>query len=296
MRTKLWLCVIVLGLASVIAQAAVPTYSNLYVFGDSYCDVGNLFAASGGTEPPPPYYNGRFSNGPIWVDHVAGFLGVPMKPALLGGTNYAFGGAWVTAPQTIEGATIPSVPQQVGLYLSQHGGKADPKALYVLEGGGNDILGTTSGSADALGYKIALGIAESEALLRRAGARHFLIPNLFNVGILPAAAGNVQFATNASAAANKWTDILLAFEEEIEGIRIIRMDVFDLFKAVETDPTHFGFNDVTNPCLTTTICADPDHTLFWDTHHPTVFGHAFFAVTTELVLAQENEAAIARHR
>ena len=122
-----------LGLASIAAQAAIPTYTNLYVFGDSYCDVGNLFAATGGAEPAAPYYNGRFSNGPIWVDHVAGFLGLPFKASLLGGTDYAFGGAWVTEPQSVTG--VPSIPQQVELFLSQHGGKADPNALYIIEGG-----------------------------------------------------------------------------------------------------------------------------------------------------------------
>jgi phospholipase/lecithinase/hemolysin len=261
-----------LGLASIAAQAAIPTYTNLYVFGDSYCDVGNIFAATGGAEPAAPYYNGRFSNGPIWVDHVAGFLGVPFKASLLGGTDYAFGGAWVTAPQSIPGGTIPSVPQQVELYLSQNGGKADPHALYILEGGGNDILGTTTGSPNALGFQIALGIADSELMLREAGARHFLIPNLFDVGLLPAAAGNVSFATAASAATNQWVNTLLSFEEAIEGIQIMRIDVFSLLNAVETDPTHFGFTNMTDPCLTTVVCADPDHTFFWDVHHPTEFG------------------------
>src|SRR5579871_5109851 len=73
-----------LSLASPTAQAATPKYSALYVFGDSYCDVGNLFTVTGGAEPAAPYYNGRFSNGPLWGDHVAGFLGVPMKPSVLG--------------------------------------------------------------------------------------------------------------------------------------------------------------------------------------------------------------------
>jgi outer membrane lipase/esterase len=80
------------GLASMAAQATTPSYDALYVFGDSYCDVGNLFLATGGAEAAPPYYNGRFSNGPIWLDHVAGFLGVPLQPSLLKGTDYAFGG------------------------------------------------------------------------------------------------------------------------------------------------------------------------------------------------------------
>ncbi len=274
--------------ASLAAQANAPTYDNLYVFGDSYCDVGNIFAATGGAEPAAPYYDGRFSNGPIWLDHVAGFLGVPFTASLLGGTDYAFGGAWVTAPQTIPGGTIPSVPQQVELYLSQHGGKADPNALYIIEGGGNDILGTTGGTPDSLGYQIASGIADSELVLRRAGARHFVIPDLFNVGLLPAAASNAAFAAAASKATNQWVDTLLDSEQHLEGIHILRMDVFDLLNAVETDPTHFGFTDVTDPCLTTSVCADPDHTFFWDTHHPTEFGHAFFAVTLENVLAHDH--------
>ncbi len=265
-------------------QAAMPSYDALYVFGDSYCDVGNLFVATSGAEPAAPYYNGRFSNGPIWLDHIAGVLGVPMKPSLMGGTNYAFGGAWVTAEQD---GFIPSVPQQVALYLSQHDGKADPKALYVLEGGGNDILGTTTGSPQALAFQIALGIADSERMLRQAGARHFLIPNLFNVGMLPAAAGNVAFATAASNAVNRDVDDLIAVEQMIQEIHIIRLDVFSLMTSITTDPTHFGFTDITDPCLTTAICADPDHTFFWDTHHPTEFGHAFFAVTLETVLAAQ---------
>jgi phospholipase/lecithinase/hemolysin len=289
MHKRLWIMTMAafLGLASSAALAEAPKYDNLYVFGDSYCDVGNLFTATGGAEPAAPYYNGRFSNGPIWLDHVAGFLGVPLTASLLKGTDYAFGGAWVTAAQTIPGGTIPSVPDQVKQYLSQHGGKADPHALYVIEGGGNDILGTTTGTPEALGYEIAKGIANSELLLRQAGARHFLIPNLFNVGLLPAASGNVAFAAAASTATNKWVDRLLSIEDFLEGIRILRMDVFSLMNAVETDPSHFGFTDVTDPCLTTAVCSDPDHTFFWDTHHPTEFGHAFFAVTTENVLALE---------
>jgi len=288
MRKKLSTLIVaaISSLASMTALASIPVYDNLYVFGDSYCDVGNIFALTRGREPAAPYFNGRFSNGPIWLDHVAGFLGVPLKASALGGTDYAFGGAFVTEPESIAG--VPSVSEQVELYLSQHGGKADPNALYVLEGGGNDILVTTSGSPDALGWEIAKGIADSELLLREAGARHFVIPDLFNVGLLPAAAGNVTFAGEASLATNRSLDELLAFEQLLEGIHIIRMNVFSLLDAIETDPTHLGFTDISDPCLITTVCADPDHTFFWDTHHPTEFGHAFFAVTLENVMAKEH--------
>ncbi len=51
----------------------------------------------------------------------------------------------------------------------------------------------------------------------------------------------------------------------------------------------FGFTDIAAPCAslpstinpTPPVCADPDHTFFWDVEHPTEFGHAFFAVTVE---------------
>lgn len=293
---RIWIVVIgmFLGVSPLMGLGATPKFTHLYVFGDSYCDVGNDFYATGGAEPAAPYYGGRFSNGPIWVEHVAGFLGLaPLTPSLTGGTDFAFGGAEVTAPVSTPVGMIPSVPQQVGLYLQKTGGKADPKALYILEGGGNDILNATGGSPSALGFQIALGISESELLLRRAGARYFLIPNLFNVGVLPAAAGNQGFATAATNAANQSLDSLLALESFLEGINIVRLDVFSLETAVVTDPAHFGFTNLTTPCTslpttlnpTPAVCADPDHTFFWDIEHPTEFGHAFFAVTVENTLA-----------
>ncbi len=41
-----------------------------------------------------PYVNGQFSNGNVWVQDLAGDLGLgPMTPGLLGSTDYAVGGA-----------------------------------------------------------------------------------------------------------------------------------------------------------------------------------------------------------
>jgi phospholipase/lecithinase/hemolysin len=286
-RKNLYLLTILIGLLAGPAAARVATsYDAIYVFGDSYCDVGNVFIASGGTIPAAPYFDGRFSNGPIWIENVAAYMGLPMKPYLAGGSDFAFGGAWVTEPQVTAYGTIPDVPQQVALYLSLHGGKADPNALYVIEGGGNDILGATGGSPTQLGFKIATGIVGSAQLLQKAGAQHILIPDLLNVGLLPAGQVNATFASAASTATNQWLNTLLG-QSLLQGPHVLRLDVFSLINAVETSPLHFGFTDVTDPCLTTTVCSDPDHSFFWDVEHPTEFGHAFFAVTAETVLAQQ---------
>jgi phospholipase/lecithinase/hemolysin len=288
---------------SIAARAATPPYDAIYVFGDSYCDVGNIYAATDFTYPPPPYFEGRFSNGPIWVEHIASAWGLSMKASAAGGTDYAVGGAYVTSDQTASLGTfhgvIPSVPHQVELYLSLHRGHADPNALYVIEGGGNDILGASNVSADYLGYQIALGISESELALRRAGAQHFLIPDLLDVGQLPAATAEgpvfASFASATTVATNKALDLLLGFEGFLERVRIHRLDVFSLFHDIAADSTpltsppstlvsHFGFTNIITPCLIPTPCLDPDHTLFWDIEHPTEFGHAFFAVAVEASL------------
>lgn len=284
-RPTLLVCALLtcLVLSPVAAQAANPHFSAIYVFGDSYCDAGNLFAAAG--VPGAPYYMGRFSDGPVFVEHIASAWGLPMTPSNLGGTDYAWGGAFVTADQPLgPNAVIPSVPHQVLAYLNQHGGKADPNALYILEGGGNDIIDATGvGSPEQLGLQIAVGTANNELLLRRAGAKHFLIPNIFNLAAVPEGGTFAAFNTAAAESANKNLAQFLQLEELFPGVHITHLDTFDLFQAVLTDATHFGFTDVTTACFdeVTIPCSDPVHHMFWDHIHPTVFMHSFIAVSIE---------------
>ena len=92
---------------------AAPTFSNMVVFGDSLSDTGNLFIATGGTQPPAgqPYFNGRFSDGPLWVESLAAGLNLPLasNPYLVGGNNYAFAGA-----RTGTSSSPPGLLAQVG--------------------------------------------------------------------------------------------------------------------------------------------------------------------------------------
>ena len=260
-------------------------YDALIVFGDSYNDVGNIFIATLGADPAPPYYNGRFSNGPIWLDHIASHWGLPLKPSLAGGTDYAFGGAEVTQDIVTPEGAIPSVPHQVAAYLLAHGGKADPNALYVIEGGGNDIVNNlTSSGTSKLPGEIAAGLAGAEVALREAGAKNFIIPDLFDVGLLPAAAANPQLASQQSLEVDAALKALLAHDQALQGIAIVRLSAYQLLTGIFVDQSHFGFTNLITPCLDPVkhmVCADPAHTLFWDDFHPTVFGHSFIAVLVE---------------
>src|SRR5690349_1365451 len=83
-------CCCWLGLSSADAVALTP--SRLIVFGDSLSDIGNIDDATFGAVPGSSYFDGRFSNGPAWVERLASNLGVgPLRPSRVGGTNYAYG-------------------------------------------------------------------------------------------------------------------------------------------------------------------------------------------------------------
>jgi phospholipase/lecithinase/hemolysin len=83
-------------------QALAGPYSAIYSFGDSLSDVGNVFIATGGTEPASPYVNGQFSNGPVWVQDLAAMLGLsPLNPSMApGGVMIMHGAEQRRAPAT----------------------------------------------------------------------------------------------------------------------------------------------------------------------------------------------------
>ena len=61
----LTLMTFVFGVAT--AYASFLNVQDLVVFGDSLSDNGNTFSTAG--LPKAPYYNGRWTNGPNWVDY-----------------------------------------------------------------------------------------------------------------------------------------------------------------------------------------------------------------------------------
>src|SRR5689334_18901018 len=77
-----------LGCFHSVADASPIT--SVVVYGDSLSDNGNLFAAVG--FPPPPYFHGRFSDGPVAVEQLAASLGVPLFDFAVGGATTGIGG------------------------------------------------------------------------------------------------------------------------------------------------------------------------------------------------------------
>lgn len=247
-------------------QAFAASFTDVYVFGDSLSDTGNLFAATGRALPPsPPYSEGRASNDRLWIEYLADDLGATT-------TNYAFGGATTSSDNTFVPGLI-GLEQQITNFQTTNS-FANPEALYVVWAGANDYLG-----AGATDPSVPVGnLASSITTLAEYGAENFLVVNLPDLGKLPAT-NSSDFSSSLSAltaAHNTGLDTALNSLSLGYDINIYDVDVSSLFAEAIATPASFGFTNVTDACLNLTavsICSNPNEYLFWDDLHPTTAAH-----------------------
>ncbi|MDZ7958699.1 MAG: SGNH/GDSL hydrolase family protein [Aulosira sp. DedQUE10] len=258
--------------------------NELYVFGDSLSDTGNVFKATKGVYPPsPPYFQGRYSNGPVWVEHLGTKLGLHNSKNI----NFACGGA-TTISGSLNG--IPGVLAQVNNY-TQSQPKVNPNALYIIWAGANDYLFGSSNTNSAIA-----NLSTALDSLLKVGAKTVLVANLPDLGKIPATsstynAANLSTVTNLHNA-ELTKSINLLQQKSGSGKKIIQLDVNHLYREAITHPDKFGFTNVTGACLATQAsCNNPDKFLFWDSIHPTTAGHRILADTAlkALSVAQSRE-------
>lgn len=282
------------------ATASATAMSSLTVFGDSLSDTGNVFIATGGTVPVPPYFAGRFSDGPVWVDVLAAQLGLPLGavPALAGGGNYAFGGARTGA----SGSPVPGLlAQSVGLW-SPANPVADPSGLYVLLGGGNDMRDArsafqTDSPADQAGRQGAAQAAVGNLIsnlgfLASKGATNVLVGNLPDLGATPEAValGLVPASSDASARYNALMPALLATGASF-GLNMYFLDLAGLAAAIRDDALNnggavYGITNVLTPCgsFPGSIGISCSVSAFSDALHPSARTHQLFGLAAYRVL------------
>src|SRR4029079_13741701 len=117
----LWIAALAIVSPAVADRAAAGPFINIVVFGDSLSDIGNVSQATPFiTQPktPGPYYwNGRFSNGPVYAETLATGLGLPaLANSAAGGTDYAYGGALTTDSPFPDSLVVKDVDDQVNQY------------------------------------------------------------------------------------------------------------------------------------------------------------------------------------
>jgi phospholipase/lecithinase/hemolysin len=240
---------------AITSSALASSFSSLVVYGDSLSDNGNLYSLIG--YPPPPYYQGRFSNGPVAAEQLATGLGVPLYDFAVGGATSGVGNYVDGGTQTSLGAFgLPGMKAELAESAPLLASPLTPSSLFLVWGGANDFL--TGGSPTVAAANVD-GIV---AALESDGAQHILVPGLPNLGLTPDYAGDPA----ATAYTNAFNTALVA------GLPMgaIYFNTSDLLNQVEADPAAFGLTNTTAPCFNgTTVCADPNQYLFWDGFHPT---------------------------
>jgi phospholipase/lecithinase/hemolysin len=259
---------------SFIVQVFSDHFTGLVAFGDSLTDVGNRFAATDGTDPAsPPYDAGRWSDGPLWVEHLAAGLGLPSPtPSAVGGTDYAAADAGTTVSGYAHNGS-PNIGTQITAYLSTHP-SIDGNQLFVIWGGTNDF-GPHS-TPDPAGTVANLSAEITE--LAQAGAKQFLVPNLMPLGEVPSIRRlGPQAEAKYDALSAQFNTALSAAEYHLEAgleVKIHPLDVYRLAKQVLANPGQFGITDVTDQAKSGDegdpglVVPNPDEYLFWDNIHP----------------------------
>lgn len=229
--------------------AAAADFSNVIVFGDSLSDGGNISLASApGIQPPL-----RFTTNPglTAAENVAAGLGFTLKPSVAGGTDFAWGGAGFVNNV----AAVPTIPQQLQMYLGASGGKADSRALYQVWGGANDIFYLSGALTDP--NAIAAGAVKAAQTelgllngLQAAGAKYVVVYNLPNLGLTPsAAAGGPAAQAGATQLAVLYNGVLSSGLGQLSGngLNVIPVNTYALLNEVVANPSAYGLSNVTAP-------------------------------------------------
>ncbi|KAJ2617079.1 hypothetical protein EV177_000728 [Coemansia sp. RSA 1804] len=184
------LAAVFLGMLVACTQARKPRVpgarGRLLVFGESLVDPGNLYTFIAHLFPSAPYYQGRWSNGPTFVEYLADLQCRAME-------NYAFAGATtnngnVTALPVKSIVQMPSTDQQVKLFNLYHvftvSGGAYKDDVAVFTAGANEIFRSVEAityeeiSQDYLPNMISENLRNQMQSLKEQGVTRFLLFSL----------------------------------------------------------------------------------------------------------------------
>ncbi len=294
--------------AAACTASNAADYSLMYVFGDSYSDVGN-YSVSQSPSRSPYAYEGRWSNGKLWNEYLAEKLGMN-APTISkeymngdspeeGQNNFAYAGARSEKNNSSEIPTvyeeIHGLPEyEIYLYVGfdRYGVNFSENDLVLVWGGINDVVFWDDvifegyESSD-YGRESAQNMAKRVHELINMGAKNLVVLNLPNLAHLPIASEGVQwrpvwFEEGTQAFNETFANEINALVETYkdEGVQITQVDIFTLFNSIMNDPRNYGFEDTESElivALEENGDLDQDKYLFFDEMHLTTAGHKVIA-------------------
>jgi outer membrane lipase/esterase len=241
-----------LGLVAFLALAAPASaltlhYSSFHILGDSLSDTGNVYRESQGLLPAsPPYWRGRFSNGPLWSDLVARKFrrqGLPTSNE-----------AWAGAKARSDGIGVPDLRMQALRFAALDEDRRGDRPLVAIWAGSNDLIDAVNAPRIArVGRRGARAVGTTARGLALTGVEDFLIFNLPDLGKVPRYARRA--GSDDPAAMNRGARAFnRALDRQVEALRddgltVTEVDIHRLLDLVFADPRAYGLANVTTPCL-----------------------------------------------
>ncbi|KAI8839992.1 GDSL lipase/esterase [Chytriomyces cf. hyalinus JEL632] len=277
-----------------MSLAAGPTparFDALVAFGDSFSDTHNLFDLYG--LPKPPYFNGRYSNGPVWIEYLSAQLSVANT------YNFAYAGSSadnadsltplleMTGASKIFDFRTPDLTEQLELYNSKSLVLNSTTTLFTVFSGANDFVFSSVQGRIPKPDVVADYVTDFTAsLIEASNATTIVILNMPPIQFTPV--GRLF-----SVAQNVVASLVTKYNEALaEGVNrtskkypSANITVVDLHKMMNTamspeGRTLFNLTNTAEMCfnqLLQSTCSNPDNYLFWDFLHPTTRGHELVA-------------------
>jgi phospholipase/lecithinase/hemolysin len=254
-----------------MGAAPMLAYDAIYAFGDSLTDTGNDPA------PGTNYFQGRYSNGALWIEYLSTRLGLTYNPS----NNFAeSGGETSNALAQVQQLIVPTNASQ---------------SLFVVWAGGNDFIhnfgqGINDVFWTGLITQSVRNLSNSVVQLYAGGARTIMVPNQVDLSRIPLVLGSGYPTFVFAYLSNKVSQFnaglagaLTAIATAKPDLQLIRPDVYTRFSEVLGNLAGHGFTKANPDALTDPALADKSFTgpgqdyVFWDDIHPTTKAHALVA-------------------
>jgi phospholipase/lecithinase/hemolysin len=250
----------------------VVCYNNIIVFSDSLTDDGNDYKYSG-FPPSPPYWKGRFSDGPTWLEQVAKeFNGIPV-------INRGFGGSTTNNSylfSTYNNYTVPSLNQMV-TNTTDLAPYATKESLYIIFTGHNDIVGLLYPEMYTVNKNYTVDtivdniLGAIDLIKKTYNGSQFLVISCIPVNHAPALADapDKSIPVKIKGLINELNQQL--FSKLPSTVKTL--DFHAWFENAYTHPGRFGLRTDNGPCVSvtgnsTTVCSNPGSHFYFDSFHP----------------------------
>lgn len=240
----------------VAAEASDHGYNKIIYFGDSLSDNGNLYSRTFGIIPKsPPYFEGRFSNGPTWAELVAEHY---LQTDNVNSENFAVGSATAVFHNPAKGYLPYTLTMAVYNHLIRSAYSDRAHTLYAIWIGANDYL---NGSADDAVDTATTAVVDSiganiENLISR-DAKYFLVMNLPDISDSPygrQSPNPANLAALAKAHNQKLEAMIAGLQKKYPEVKIRLYDIYSDFNGLINNPEyynvkyHVNLTDLTQSC------------------------------------------------